>query len=112
MKKPLIALTLDHETKKRYSKFPWYAIRKNYLHSIEKYGGIPIPLYHSSKNIDEIYNFRKRHKKIILKPLYGNGGNEVFYLGENDRNFSSLLDISWIRYFLFKIFIKGDFFIE
>ena len=46
-----------------------------------------------TKNIDEIYNFRKRHKKVILKPLYGNGGNEVFYLGENDRNFSSLLEV-------------------
>ena len=46
-----------------------------------------------TRNIDEIYNFKKRHKKFILKPLYGNGGNEVFYLGEKDKNFSSLLEV-------------------
>ena len=36
MKKPLIALTLDYETSKGYSKYPWYAIRENYFTSIEE----------------------------------------------------------------------------
>ena len=56
MKKPLIGITLDNEDKGGYSKFPWYAIRHNYLHSIEKYGGIPFPLYHSNKNTSELFN--------------------------------------------------------
>tara|TARA_Y100001954_G_scaffold232793_1_gene284751 strand:- start:257 stop:1036 length:780 start_codon:yes stop_codon:yes gene_type:complete len=54
LKKPLIGLTLDLETKKTYSKFPWYAIRKNYCSTIVKYGGIPIPLVYDNKNIKEI----------------------------------------------------------
>tara|TARA_Y100000741_G_scaffold126075_2_gene95051 strand:- start:1826 stop:2536 length:711 start_codon:yes stop_codon:yes gene_type:complete len=57
MKKPIIGITLDYEKKGGYSKFPWYAIRYNYLHIIEKYGGIPFPLFHSNKNIDDLFNF-------------------------------------------------------
>ena len=34
MKKPIIGITLDNEDPGVYSKFPWYAIRNNYLHSI------------------------------------------------------------------------------
>ena len=67
MKKPLIGITLDNEDKGGYSKFPWYAIRHNYLHSIEKYGGIPLPLYHSNKNTSELFN--------ILNGLVITGGN-------------------------------------
>ncbi len=36
MKKPLIGITLDEEEKQTYSKYPWYAARKNYSESIEK----------------------------------------------------------------------------
>jgi len=56
MKKPIIGITLDNEKPGKYSNFPWYAIRKNYLHSIEKFGGIPFPLYHSSTNIQDIFS--------------------------------------------------------
>ena len=31
MKKPIIGITLDSEESGQYSKFPWYAIRKNHL---------------------------------------------------------------------------------
>ena len=54
MKKPLIGITLDSEERGNYSKFPWYAIRKNYLDSIFKYGGIPLPLFHESESIKYI----------------------------------------------------------
>ena len=50
MKKPIIGITLDSENSGYYSKFPWYAIRHNYLSSIEENGGIPFPLFHSKKN--------------------------------------------------------------
>ena len=33
-----------------------------------------------TKNIDEIINFIKKYKKIILKPTHGFGGNEVFFV--------------------------------
>ena len=54
MKKPIIGITLDNEEPGQYSKFPWYAIRKNYLHSIENVGGVPFPLFHSLSSIDNI----------------------------------------------------------
>ena len=40
--------------------------------------------------IDE---FRAKHKDIILKPLYGNGGAGVFLVKEGDSNYSSLLEM-------------------
>ena len=51
MKKPLIALTLDYETTKGYSKYPWYAIRENYFTSIEESGGIGVGIPHNMKDI-------------------------------------------------------------
>tara|TARA_B100000029_G_C17526880_1_gene941967 strand:- start:276 stop:986 length:711 start_codon:yes stop_codon:yes gene_type:complete len=54
MKKPIIGITLDSEESGNYSKFPWYAIRKNYLDSIFKYGGIPFPLFHKCQSINDL----------------------------------------------------------
>ena len=54
MKKPIIGITLDSEEKGGYSKFPWYAIRKNYLHCIQQLDAIPFPLIHSTKDIESI----------------------------------------------------------
>lgn len=53
MKKPIIGFTLDVEKPGGYSKFEWYAIRKNYLQAIEKLGGIAFPLSHNLKNVDD-----------------------------------------------------------
>lgn len=41
----------------------------------------------------EIAAFRARHKDIILKPLYGNGGAGVFKVHEKDSNYGSLLEM-------------------
>ena len=68
MKKPLIGITLDNEDKGGYSKFPWYAIRHNYLHSIEKYGGIPFPLYHSNKNTSDETSYDDANKDTDVYP--------------------------------------------
>ncbi len=67
MKKPLIGITLDNEEPGQYSNFPWYAIRKNYLHSIEKFGGVPFPLFHSLNSIDNILS--------IINGVIITGGN-------------------------------------
>ncbi len=53
MKKPIIGITLDSERKKTYSKFPWYALRENYLTSLSKFNAIPVPLLHEKKNIND-----------------------------------------------------------
>ena len=36
MKNPIIGITLDFENSCGYSKFPWYAIRENYLSCLYK----------------------------------------------------------------------------
>ena len=36
MKNPIIGITLDYENNGGYSKFPWYAIRENYLSCLYK----------------------------------------------------------------------------
>src|SRR6185437_10495080 len=41
----------------------------------------------------EIREFRARHKDIILKPLYGNGGAGVFRVREDDENLGSLMEM-------------------
>ncbi len=40
-----------------------------------------------------ILAFRARHKDVILKPLFGNGGADVFHLGPADENFNALLEL-------------------
>ena len=54
MNKPLIGITLDYEEPGNYSKFPWFAIRENYLSCVFKYNAIPFPLFHESDSIIEI----------------------------------------------------------
>ncbi|MEM5516140.1 glutathione synthase [Henriciella sp. AS95] len=46
-----------------------------------------------SRDLKSILDFRKRHKDIIIKPLYGNGGAGVFRMKEDDSNFSSLMEM-------------------
>ena len=44
--KPIIGFTLDYEDAGGYSKYPWYAIRDNYTHSVARHGAAPIALPH------------------------------------------------------------------
>ncbi|CAG0910789.1 unnamed protein product, partial [Cyprideis torosa] len=46
-----------------------------------------------TRDLQTIREFKERHKDIILKPLYGNGGAGVFRLDANDRNLSSLYEL-------------------
>ena len=67
MKKPIIGITLDSENPGGYSKFDWYAIRKNYLESVENMGGIAFPLSHNLRYIKNYIN--------IIDGLIITGGN-------------------------------------
>ena len=51
-----------------------------------------------SANRRQISIFREKHKDIIIKPLYGNGGAEVFHIKPGDENLSSLLDMFFVKY--------------
>ena len=41
--------------------------------------------------------FRAKHRDIIVKPLFGNGGAGVFRIREDDENLASLLEMHWAR---------------
>src|SRR6202166_953529 len=44
-------------------------------------------------DLAEIKAFRVRHSDIVMKPLYGKGGEAVFRLAPEDLNFGSLYDL-------------------
>ncbi|HEX5777972.1 MAG TPA: glutathione synthase [Xanthobacteraceae bacterium] len=46
-----------------------------------------------SRDLDAIKAFRARHGDIVMKPLYGKGGEGVFLLRKDDLNFGSLFDL-------------------
>ena len=46
-----------------------------------------------SRNLQIITEFRHKHKNLVIKPLYGNGGASVFYIKSSDSNFFTLLDM-------------------
>lgn len=41
-RRPVIGVTLDHETVQTYSRFPWYALRENYCTAVTDAGGLPV----------------------------------------------------------------------
>ncbi len=45
-----------------------------------------------TRDAEEIRAFRERHKDIIVKPLYGNGGAGVFRIQPGDTNLGSLIE--------------------
>ncbi len=46
-----------------------------------------------TSHMAEVRAFRDKHKDIILKPLYGNGGAGIFRVKPDDENFNSLLEM-------------------
>ena len=45
-----------------------------------------------TREANEIIKFKKKNKNIIIKPLYGNGGEGVFYIKDNDTNFNVIME--------------------
>jgi glutathione synthase len=46
-----------------------------------------------TRDLAEIKAFRAEHGDIVMKPLYGKGGEAVFLLAKEDLNFGSLYDL-------------------
>ena len=46
-----------------------------------------------TRDLDEIKAFRAVHTDIVMKPLYGKGGESVFRVAPGDLNFGSLYDL-------------------
>jgi len=46
----------------------------------------------------EIFDFREEHKDIIIKPLFGNGGADVFHITQDDENMGALIEMFAEKY--------------
>ena len=46
-----------------------------------------------SRDLEEIKAFRKKHGDVVMKPLYGKGGESVFLVSRDDLNFGSFFDL-------------------
>jgi glutathione synthase len=46
-----------------------------------------------TRDLAEIKGFRAEHGDVVMKPLYGNGGEAVFRVTREDLNFGSLYDL-------------------
>lgn len=89
MNVPMIGITLDHEAPGNYSKFPWYALRENYILAISNAGGLPWPLPHSPEQVNlyltylhgllitggafdidpALFGDKKKHASIVTKKI-------------------------------------------
>ena len=61
-----------------------------------------------SRHISSILKFIKKFKRVVIKPLYGNGGSNVFYLNENDPNLNIIIEnlLSKREHVILQKFIK------
>ena len=78
MSRPLIGVTLDAEKPGGYSKFPWYALRQNYLDAIDAAGGLAVALPHEP---DRVADYLERIDALVVTggafdvdPSYYGGG--------------------------------------
>ena len=46
-----------------------------------------------TKSEKEVNKFTKTYKNCVIKPLYGNGGEGIFFLNKSDRNYKQILEI-------------------
>src|SRR6476469_8984841 len=51
-----------------------------------------------TRDLAEIKAFRAEHGDIVMKPLYGKGGEAVFRLAKEDLNFGSLFDLFTVTF--------------
>ena len=52
-----------------------------------------IPPTAISRHVNTLKEFRSKHRDVVVKPLYGNGGAGVFLIRENDLNFNVLCEM-------------------
>jgi glutathione synthase len=58
-----------------------------------------------TRSLDDVRAFRKEYNDIIIKPLYGNGGEAVFLLKKDDTNLASLVE-------LFQLMMREPFMVQ
>jgi putative glutamine amidotransferase len=80
--RPVIGVTLDYEEPGGYSKYPWYALRRNYLDAVVAAGGLPVALPHDASiapdYIDHIDALLVTGGAFDVDPsLYGDGARHA-----------------------------------
>ena len=63
---------------------------------ILQYPHLTVPTLISSDSY-ALQAFRKEHKNIVIKPLFGHGGYGVFHIRKDDPNFLSFLEFNFMR---------------
>ena len=51
-----------------------------------------IPSTIVTRSISEVDRFTKKFSKSVIKPLYGNGGENIFLLDREDKNFNQIIE--------------------
>ncbi len=59
---------------------------------VTRFAGLMPPTLISA-DVEAIKSFRGSHPDIILKPLFGNGGADVFHVAPGDDNFNALVEM-------------------
>jgi glutathione synthase len=61
-----------------------------------------------TRSLDEVRAFQARHGEIVVKPLYGNAGSAVFFVGRDDANLAALTELFgevWREPFMAQAFV-------
>ena len=51
-----------------------------------------------TRSPEQIRSFRNKHKDIVVKPLYGNGGAAIFRIQPGDTNLNSLIELMGLTF--------------
>jgi putative glutamine amidotransferase len=94
-KRPAIGVTLDAEPPGGYSKYPWYALRRNYLDAVAAAGGLPVAVPHDAAlagdYLDHLDALVVTGGAFDIDPsLYGDAGRHATVTLKEDRTAAEL----------------------
>ncbi len=61
-----------------------------------------------TRSLDDTRAFQEEHGEIVVKPLYGNAGSAVFFVGKDDRNLAALTELFgdvWVEPYMVQAFL-------
>ena len=61
-----------------------------------------------TRSLDEARAFQREHGELVVKPLYGNAGAAVFFIGRDDKNLAALTELFghvWREPFMVQAFL-------
>lgn len=61
-----------------------------------------------TRSLDEARAFQRQHGELVVKPLYGNAGAAVFFIGRDDKNLAALTELFghvWREPFMVQAFL-------